>query len=210
MSTEYISHRTAFLFHIHRSIMTPVTAASKTDGVPFVYKISNGTLCYYGSTVRTLAERKKQHNAPSNRCSSRVITQGELPWTMEVVEYVACTTKVELEDREAFYILNNECVNMLVPGAARRAGGKAAYDKQHYQENKDSIKANISQYYQDNKESIKANSKKRYQDNKEEHKAKCKQHYQDNKESIKARRSVKHDCDVCGGRFRLSDKANRS
>ena len=157
--------------------MTPVTSASKTDGVPFVYKITNGVLCYYGSTGMTLDERKRLHMSKYNVCSSRVITQGELPWTMEVVEYVACTTKDELEDREAFYIMNNECVNMVVPGNIRRAGGMKAYDRQRYQENAEEIKAKNRQYNQDNKESIEA----------------------------KAR--VKHDCVICGGRYRWSDKS---
>ena len=95
---------------------------------------------------------------------------------MDVVEYVACTTKEQLEDREAFYIMNNECVNMTVPGAMRRAGGRVAY---------------YSKRYQDNKESIKANSR---------------QYNQDNKESINARRSVKHSCNICGGKFTLVNK----
>ena len=163
-------------FHIYRSIMTPVTA-SKTDGVPFVYKITNGVLCYYGSTGKSLDQRKSQHSATSNDCTSRVITQGELPWTMEVIEYVACTTKDELEDREAYYILNHPCVNVKLPGAERRAGGKAAYKRQYRQDNRDDLNA------------------------------KEKQRYQDNKDEIKAKKNVKHDCVICGGRFSVRNKS---
>ena len=143
----------------------------------FIYKITNGVLDYYGSSAITYEQRKRRHVSKSNDCTSKKIINSGLPWTMDITEWFPCSCVEELEDREAWYIANNECVNENVPGAVRRAGGKHAYDKQ---------------YKTDNAEAIKAYNKK--------YKA-------DNADKINARRNVKHNCDVCGGKYTLSDKA---
>jgi hypothetical protein len=131
----------------------------------FIYKITNGTLHYYGSSADTFEKRKWGHMGLSNKCSSRIITNSGLPWTMEIVEWFPCSCVEELEDREAWYISNNECVNEYLPGACRRAGGKIAYYRQHYQNNADAIKARAKRYRQDNADSINARNKQRYQHN---------------------------------------------
>jgi 5-methylcytosine-specific restriction endonuclease McrA len=96
---------------------------------------------------------------------------------MDIIEMFPCSCLEELEDKEAEWIENNECVNEHVPGALRRAGGKKAYDK------------------------------KRYEDNKEAICEKNKQRYADNKEAINAKRNIKHNCDVCGGKYTTAHKA---
>lgn len=149
----------------------------KDYNLAFIYKITNGELDYYGSSANTFENRKSVHMSTSNSCSSKKIIESGLPWTMEVVEYFPCSCVEELEDKEAWYIKNHPCVNERLPGAARRAGGRKEYKSQ------------------------------RYQDNKEEYNAKCKKRYQENAEEIKAKARVKHDCDVCGGKFTWSVKA---
>ena len=158
----------------------------------FIYKITNGILDYYGSSADTYEQRKRLHVSKSNQCTSKKIINSGLPWTMDIIEWFPCSCVEELEDKEAWYIVNNECVNESVPGAIRRAGGKKAYNKQHYAENTEDIKAYKKQYQSDNAEDIKAYKK---------------QYYTKNSDKINARRSVKHNCDVCGGKYTLSNKS---
>jgi len=132
----------------------------------FIYKITNGVLDYYGSSCDTFETRKKNHTSPSNSCTSKKITNGELPWTMDIIEWFPCSCLDELEDREAYWIMNNVCVNEKVPGAIRRSGGLKAYQKK--------ISA---------------------------------QHYEDNKEAINKKKNIKHNCDVCGGKYTAASKA---
>jgi hypothetical protein len=128
----------------------------------FIYKITNGVLDYYGSSADTYDNRKSTHVAPSNKCTSKKIINSGLPWTMVIIEYFPCSCVEELEDREAWYIMNNECVNEHLPGAVRRAGGVKAYQKQYRA---------------------------------------------DNAEAENTRRNVKHNCDVCGGKYTLKHKS---
>ena len=131
----------------------------------FIYKISNGKLHYYGSSADTYERRKQTHTAPSNQTNSKIIINSDLPWTMEIVERFPCSCVEELEDREAWYITNNECVNEKLPGACRRAGGETAYHKRYNQVNKAAKKAYFRRYWQDNAASIKAKRKQLYQHN---------------------------------------------
>lgn len=158
----------------------------------FIYKITNGVLDYYGSSADTYDTRKRTHVSKSNTCTSKKIINSVQPWSMDIIEWFPCSCVEELEDREAWYIMNNECVNEHVPGAYRRAGGKNAYNKQYRVENSEAINAYKKQYRAGNAEDIKA-----YQ----------KQYRADNAEAQNARRKVKHTCDVCGAEYRLSNKA---
>ena len=128
----------------------------------FIYKITNGVLDYFGSSAEKYKKRKCEHMTPSNQCTSKKIINSGLPWSMDIIEWFPCSCVEELEDREAWYIMNNECVNEYVPGAVRRAGGVKAYYKQYRAENA---------------------------------------------EAENARRNVKHNCDVCGGKYTMRNKS---
>lgn len=143
----------------------------------FIYKITNGVLDYYGSSADTYEKRKSTHVSKSNTCTSKKIINSVQPWSMDIIEWFPCSCVEELEDREAWYIMNNECVNEHVPGAYRRAGGKQAYGKQYQAENAEAINAYQRKYRADNAE------------------------------AINARRNVKHNCDVCGGKYTLRGKS---
>jgi len=127
----------------------------------FIYKITNGVLDYYGSSCDTFENRKSKHTTQWNTCTSKKIINSGLPWTMDVIEMFPCSCLDELEDREAWWIMNNKCVNEHVPGAIRRAGGTKEYDKQRYE---------------------------------------------DNKEAINEKQKIKHNCDVCGGKYTAVNK----
>ena len=154
----------------------------------FIYKITNGVLDYYGSSANTYEQRKRRHVSKSNTCTSKKIINSELPWTMDIIEWFPCSCVEELEDREAWYIVNNECVNEHLPGAVRRAGGKQAYDKQHYADNAETIKTYQKQYQTENAEAIKTYKK---------------QYREDNSDKINS----KHNCDVCGGKYTMTNKS---
>ena len=98
-----------------------------------IYKVwsPNHSLCYYGSTVQTLAERMKLHRSASNKATSKqIIDAGDAD--IALVEDYPCMNKYELEDREASVMQADwdGCVNANVAGAVRRAGGKKEYDKE--------------------------------------------------------------------------------
>lgn len=84
-----------------------------------IYKIKNGDLCYYGKTCQSLAQRKAEHNyayKSNNRkiSSSLIFSLAETTNTkveIELIEEVEGTIK-DLNERERYYISNNECVNI--------------------------------------------------------------------------------------------------
>lgn len=98
--------------------------------VIYVIKSSNCDQVYYGSTIKTLKKRFSTHKCKHSTCSSKKIINAGNAQIYELEAY-PCTCLSELEDREAFYILNDwdGCVNENVPGAVRRAGGWPAYMK---------------------------------------------------------------------------------
>ena len=85
-------------------------------------------LVYYGSTVDELNVRLTNHKCKRGCTSVKIIDAGDAE--IYEIETYPCSSLHELEDREAYYILNDwdGCVNEYVPGAIRRAGGKKAYD----------------------------------------------------------------------------------
>ena len=95
-----------------------------------IYKIvsPNHEKVYYGSTTQTLEKRFSVH-LTLNCSSTEIINAGGAD--IKHIEWFPCDNKHALEDREAYFILNNRdgCVNKYVPGAMRRAGGKKAYMK---------------------------------------------------------------------------------
>ena len=75
-----------------------------------IYKISNGELTYYGSTIQPLWQRRGTHKKYKN-CKSSLIENGVLT----LVEDFPCSSKEELLWKERWYIENNICVNTKKP-----------------------------------------------------------------------------------------------
>ncbi len=78
-----------------------------------IYKIVNDelNLTYYGSTCSTLTKRLSQHKC-EKRCKSKLLFSTETKPEIFLVEKFPCNNKIELLQRERFYIENNECVNL--------------------------------------------------------------------------------------------------
>ena len=103
-----------------------------------IYKIvsPNTSKVYYGSTTQPLNDRFSHHKNHS-KCSSReIINAGDAD--IKHIEWFPCDNRDALEDREAYFILNNwdDCVNTRVPGAVRRAGGQKTYQQAYEQTEK--------------------------------------------------------------------------
>ena len=104
-----------------------------------IYKItcSENDLVYYGSTIRKLKYRLQQHKSNYKRYlegkEQYYMTSYEIvkysTAAIELVEDYPCDTKKELLLKEGYYIRNNPCVNMDIPGRTKKERGKEYYEK---------------------------------------------------------------------------------
>ena len=176
-----------------------------------IYRLVNDELglTYYGSTCNELRKRFWSHKAKAKakykECSSyKLFESGECK--IYLVEKVPCTDKIELTQRERYYIENNECVNKQIPGRTQKEYNydnkeqltkkKKEYQeankellakqrKEHYQENKEQMLKSMKEYRANNKEELKEKQKQYYQANKKIITEKSKEYYQDNKNKKK-------------------------
>ena len=97
-----------------------------------IYKIVNTempNLVYYGSTYQELNRRFSQHKKKNHRCNSKKLFEVGNPQII-LIENFPCSSKIELEQRERFYIENNECLNRIIPSRT---------PKEYYQDNREQI-----------------------------------------------------------------------
>jgi len=105
-----------------------------------IYKLTcdDPTMVYYGSTIKTLERRLSLHKTPSNKTVSRHMRDiGGLQ--IELIEDYPCNSKKELEQREQYFIDNNECINYY---------SAFVTDEQRLQRHKECVKT----YHAENKE----------------------------------------------------------
>jgi len=95
---------------------------------------------YYGSTIQTLKERLRGHLKERYFCMSKQILDRN-NYYCELVEDYSCNNVYELETREKWYILNNECINKLIPARTKEEikDRRKNYDKKKYENNKEII-----------------------------------------------------------------------
>ncbi len=150
-----------------------------------IYKLVGGGLTYYGSTCSELRYRLYKHKQKSNKCKSKLLFDSGDKVEIILVEKYPCNDKMELQQKERYYIENNECVNKYIPSRTKPEYREDNKDKikEYYEANKDKIK----EYYEDNKDKIKTREKEYYEVNKDKIKDKKKEYYEINKEKIKAR-----------------------
>jgi hypothetical protein len=98
---------------------------------------------YYGSTIQKLNERMNKHKSQKNCESKQIINRNN--YYCELIENYSCNNKKELETREKWYILNNDCINQKIPTRTM---------KEYRQDNKEKIKEYSKQYCEDNKEKL--------------------------------------------------------
>ena len=156
-----------------------------------IYKLTAGDLTYYGSTAETLNDRfsKHKYDAKRNVCitSKKLFDSGE-EVKIHLIENYPCNSKVELEDREAYFIRNFECVNERIP---RR-------NIQEWRENnREHLLEQMKQYRKNHKEDLAEYFKQYHKNNREVRLEKQKQYREANKDKINAHRSEKIECE-CG------------
>ena len=142
-----------------------------------IYSIKGGNECYYGSTTSTLARRKAGHTSDFRRglknCNSSILFNkyGIENCIFEVLEEIEFENKIELKTKERFYILNNECVNRIVPFNGtreeyqkqyeeNRKGKRNDYRKEQHEKNKEKEKEQYKKYYIKNREKLIEKAKK--------------------------------------------------
>jgi hypothetical protein len=127
-----------------------------------IYKLidnTNGNI-YIGSTTQILNQRLSKHkcdyksylNGKHNCVTSFEIIKNN-DYRIEIIKYVIYKDKIELHQRERYYIENNDCINKYIP---------LRNSKQYYIDNKEYIKEHNKQYIIDNKERIKEYNKIKY------------------------------------------------
>jgi hypothetical protein len=141
-----------------------------------IYKLvcNNTGLIYYGSTIQTLPKRIYEHKRCKD-CTSREIIKNE-NFEIILVELYKCNSKIELEQRERYYIENNECINKKIPTRTK---------KEYYEKNKEIFKERHNEYRKEyrlnNKEKANEYAKKYYLLNIE----KCKEYYKEYNKKIR-------------------------
>jgi hypothetical protein len=138
-----------------------------------IYKLVNDelNLTYYGSTCDELRKRLYGHKNKSNSCKSKIMFEsGEVK--IYLVEKFPCNDRIELNQKERYYIENNKCINKNIPTRTQ---------KEYYIDNKEKITEYKKEYYHDNKDK-KKQQKKEYR---EKNKDKMKEYYNNNKDKIK-------------------------
>ena len=173
-----------------------------------IYKIVDVgySKCYFGSTCEELSQRMARHRykypqyLKGKMHKIRVFGLfdefGVENCKIELVELYPTNSKAELQQREGYYIKNNDCVNKRVEGRT---------DKEYRDDNKEREQARHKKYYAENQDKIQA-----YREaNREEINARCKSYQERNKEAIYAKRNVKTKCD-CGGSYTLRNRAQHN
>jgi len=109
-----------------------------------IYKLVNDelNLTYYGSTCDELRKRLYGHKKKSNKCCSKIMFgSGEVK--IYLVEKFPCNDRIELNQKERYYIENNECINKIIP--CRTA-------KEYREDNKEKIKEKDKKWKENNKD----------------------------------------------------------
>ena len=115
-----------------------------------IYKLINDEMpnkIYYGSTAQKylcsrLATHKQDSKKRKNR-SKELFEYGKVK--IILVENYPCNNKLELLQREKFYIVNNKCINKSIPTRTQ---------KEYYQDNKQEIIRKNLEYRKKNKKKI--------------------------------------------------------
>jgi hypothetical protein len=154
-------------------------------------KEDGSILNYYGSTTVNLRVRLaghiQDHKRNKNNSSKQIIETNN--YEIMLLENYPCNNKEELHSREQYYILNNECVNKIIPLQTYKEYYEKNKDKIkiYYKENIDKIKEIKKEYNEKNKDKINENKKEYYEKNKDKINEKTKEYHEKNKDKINER-----------------------
>ena len=106
-----------------------------------IYKIVGDTgATYYGSTTQSLKDRMRKHRSKQGKYNTSAYQEiiSQMDCEIILIENYPCDSKKELEDREAWYIRGNPCVNRAVPGRTH---------KEYCEDNREKILADMRKYH---------------------------------------------------------------
>ena len=106
-----------------------------------IYKLVGNGLTYYGSTCDELYKRLYNHKNNYNKCKSKLLFDSGDKVEIILVEKFPCNDKIELYQRERYYIENFECVNRQIPNRTLK-------------EYRDNNKEKMKDWIENNKEKI--------------------------------------------------------
>ena len=144
-----------------------------------IYKVFSPSknITYYGSTTKDLQKRlinhidqyKQYNKGKCNYVTSFKILECE-DYKIELVENFSCNNRKELEEREGYYIKNNECINKNIPGRTREEWKleNIDYYKEYQKLNKEELKQYLKQWNLEHKEYQKEYQKQYREANKEQ------------------------------------------
>ena len=130
--------------------------------IGYIYKLTSGIQYYYGSTTTTMEKRLRGNY---NNSAKSIIESGN--YTYEIVEEIEFDEKIQLHQRERFWIENNECINKNIPSRTKKEYkiDNAEYLLEKRSEwliqNSDVDKATKKIYYEKNKDVIRGNALKK-------------------------------------------------
>ena len=157
---------------------------------------------YIGSTTN-MRHRKSQHKTACNNPNDKAYNfksyqfirenGGWYNWTMVLVEYVNCNSKIELEKEERVVIeLLKPTLNYVIPTRT---------SKEYYEVHKEKKSDYNKKYRELNRTKLLVKDKIKYEKNKEKILEQKKIYYEKNKEQIvekkKEKRKVKVKCEFC-------------
>jgi hypothetical protein len=135
----------------------------KCKSIGLIYKISSPSTdsVYIGSTTKTIQQRLRQHKADYKRYLNKTknyVTSYEIvkydDAIIELLEKLEYENKIELYDREAYYIkLDNKSINRVIPNRTY---------KKYYEDNKEQIIEKKKQYAINNKQQIKEHQNEKH------------------------------------------------
>jgi hypothetical protein len=178
-----------------------------------IYKITNNIddVCYVGSTTRELNIRMSGHiNQYKSWLKDNVkyITScylfskyGLENCTIELLQLYPCLNKIELQDREVYYIKLLTSINKVIPGRTKHESYIDNKDKiaEYYIKNKDKIaeyyiknKDKIAEYRAKNKDKMADKTAEYYIKNKDKIADKTAEHYIKNKNNICEQKRLKY------------------
>ena len=176
---------------------------------------------YIGSTTN-FKNRKYSHKTDSNNKNSKIYNinlykcireNGNFEnWSMIMIyEYIDCKSKLELHQKERYYIdLLKSTLNKNRPHITEEESKER--HKKYYENNQEKLKEKSKErhkkYYENNQEKLKEKRKEYYEKNKEKAKEyailnkeliiqKRKEYYEKNKETINEKARIKITCTIC-------------
>lgn len=156
---------------------------------------------YYGSTILELNVRLSLHKNKKNCMSNKILDRGD--YKIEHIKDYPCNNVYELEEEEAKYIRENECINNNIPHRTtkqyREDNRKIIQEKQKedIKNNPEKYKQKSKKYREKHRDKINDKQKEDRKNNPEKYKNYDKNKYEKNKEKILEKQKEKITCE-CG------------